>query len=100
MSDQDKLVLIVHAIDTEGPLYESPAASFERLEELFGIHREATLTSRKVSYILTGLCRKPVGRVSRRILRMPHLIEVTLRTRAGDAAGNARAGRLRQNASR
>ncbi|MEQ8319692.1 MAG: hypothetical protein RH946_05455 [Rhodospirillales bacterium] len=37
MSDQEKLVLIVHAIDTEGPLYESPAASFERLEELFGI---------------------------------------------------------------
>jgi len=30
-------VQIVHAIDTEGPLYESLAASFERLAEIFGI---------------------------------------------------------------
>jgi len=30
-------VLIVHAIDTEGPLYESEEASFERLEHLYGI---------------------------------------------------------------
>ncbi|OVE80400.1 hypothetical protein BVY02_00220 [bacterium J17] len=38
-----KTVIIVHAIDTEGPLYESLAASFERLEELFGItHVKAT----------------------------------------------------------
>lgn len=37
MTSNAKQVLIVHAIDTEGPLYESPAASFERLEELFGI---------------------------------------------------------------
>lgn len=30
-------VQIVHAIDTEGPLYESLAATFERLREIFGI---------------------------------------------------------------
>lgn len=30
-------VLIVHCIDTEGPLYESLAAKFERLRHLFGI---------------------------------------------------------------
>lgn len=30
-------VYIVHAIDTEGPLYESIEAKFERLSELFGI---------------------------------------------------------------
>jgi hypothetical protein len=36
MSDAN-LVLIVHAIDTEGPLYESLAAKFERLRDLFGI---------------------------------------------------------------
>lgn len=30
-------VQIVHAIDTEGPLYESLSATFERLREIFGI---------------------------------------------------------------
>jgi hypothetical protein len=30
-------VQIVHAIDTEGPLYESLTATFERLHEIFGI---------------------------------------------------------------
>lgn len=37
MYDTDNLVLIVHAIDTEGPLRESLAATFERLEHLFGV---------------------------------------------------------------
>ena len=32
-----KRVYIVHSIDTEGPLNESLASTFERLEELFGI---------------------------------------------------------------
>ncbi|MBK9325696.1 MAG: hypothetical protein IPN00_04930 [Hydrogenophilales bacterium] len=32
-------VHIVHAIDTEGPLYESIEAKFERLTELFGLER-------------------------------------------------------------
>ena len=32
-----KIVYIVHAVDTEGPLYESLDAKFERLEELFGV---------------------------------------------------------------
>ncbi len=36
-------VYIVHCIDTEGPLYESLDAKFERLEELYGItHIEPT----------------------------------------------------------
>ena len=30
-------VYIVHAVDTEGPLYESVEAKFDRLRELFGI---------------------------------------------------------------
>jgi hypothetical protein len=30
-------VLIVHAVDTEGPLYESIQAKFERLRDLFGL---------------------------------------------------------------
>lgn len=33
----ENTVLIVHAIDTEGPLYESTDASFERLEHLYGL---------------------------------------------------------------
>lgn len=31
------LVLIVHSIDTEGPLYESLGAKFERLKDLYGL---------------------------------------------------------------
>lgn len=36
MIDQN-VVLIVHAIDTEGPLYEGLEAKFQRLRDLFGI---------------------------------------------------------------
>lgn len=32
-----KVVYIVHAVDTEGPLYESTQAKFDRLQDLFGI---------------------------------------------------------------
>ena len=38
----EKIVYIVHAIDTEGPLYESTKATFERLENTFGIKMEPT----------------------------------------------------------
>lgn len=34
---EDKIVYIVHSIDTEGPLYESLDAKFERIKDLFGI---------------------------------------------------------------
>ena len=33
----NKTVYIVHAVDTEGPLYESLNAKYERIEDLFGI---------------------------------------------------------------
>lgn len=33
----DKIVPVVHCIDTEGPLYESLETKFERLETIFGI---------------------------------------------------------------
>lgn len=36
----EKIVYIVHAVDTEGPLYESTKATFERLENTFGINVE------------------------------------------------------------
>jgi hypothetical protein len=34
---QEKTVYVVHCVDTEGPLYESIEATFERLKEIFGI---------------------------------------------------------------
>ncbi|MDK2954756.1 MAG: hypothetical protein PWQ57_252 [Desulfovibrionales bacterium] len=37
------LVLVVHCVDTEGPLYESTAATFERLEKTFGVRLKPTL---------------------------------------------------------
>ena len=37
-----KKVYIVHCIDTEGPMYESLEASFERLKNMFGIEMDAT----------------------------------------------------------
>ncbi len=37
-----KTVYICHCIDTEGPLYESLSANFERLKEIFGIELPAT----------------------------------------------------------
>ena len=35
--DKKKIVYIVHCIDTEGPLYESLQAKFDRIKEVFGI---------------------------------------------------------------
>lgn len=34
---EKNVVYIVHAVDTEGPLYESTQAKFDRLQDLFGI---------------------------------------------------------------
>ena len=39
---KEKLVVILHAIDTEGPLYESLEAMFERLLDLYGLDIEPT----------------------------------------------------------
>lgn len=38
--EHDKTVYIVHAVDTEGPLYESLSATFETLHDIFGISME------------------------------------------------------------
>ena len=40
-------VYVVHAIDTEGPLYESLRANFERLNEIFGYIIEPTFDNLK-----------------------------------------------------
>ncbi|OLC44525.1 MAG: hypothetical protein AUH74_00140 [Nitrospirae bacterium 13_1_40CM_4_62_6] len=36
----NRIVYVVHAVDTEGPLYESLAAKFERLRETFAVQHE------------------------------------------------------------
>ena len=37
MSTNNKIVLVAHCIDTEGPLYEPIQATFQRLYTAFGI---------------------------------------------------------------
>ncbi len=39
---QEKIVYVVHCVDTEGPLYESLDATFERLWQIFNIRLEPT----------------------------------------------------------
>lgn len=36
----DEVLYIVHCVDTEGPLYESPEATSDRLRKTFGVHVE------------------------------------------------------------
>ena len=38
----NKIVYIVHAVDTEGPLFESLEATFQRINELFDVQLEAS----------------------------------------------------------
>ncbi len=40
---EEKIVYLVHAVDAEGPLYESFEATFERIENAFGFKIKATL---------------------------------------------------------
>jgi len=42
MSQDEKVVYIVHCIDAEGPLYESLDAKFERLRDLYGVELDPT----------------------------------------------------------
>jgi hypothetical protein len=42
ISTKDKVVYIVHSIDTEGPLFESLEATFDRLEKIFGFRINPT----------------------------------------------------------
>ncbi|MDO8603582.1 MAG: hypothetical protein Q7O04_07035 [Candidatus Omnitrophota bacterium] len=40
--EKERIVYIVHCVDTEGPLSESLAGTFERLRQIFGVDIEAT----------------------------------------------------------
>lgn len=41
-NQRENTVYLVHSVDTEGPLYESLDATFQRLEDIFGLQIEAT----------------------------------------------------------
>ena len=40
--NKKRIVYIVHCVDTEGPLYESLSAKFERIKDLFGVNIKPT----------------------------------------------------------
>src|SRR3989304_7495467 len=42
LKKKEKIVYIIHSVDTEGPLYEPLEATFDRLYDLFGIKFEPT----------------------------------------------------------
>ena len=46
-------IVIAHAVDTEGPLYESVGAKFERLKEIFGVEVKEQ-TSKMFDDLLSG----------------------------------------------
>ena len=46
-------IVVAHAVDTEGPLYESVSAKFERLQEIFGIEIEER-TPKTFDALLSG----------------------------------------------
>ena len=45
--NKKKIVYIVHCVDTEGPLYESFSAKFERIKEVFNVNIKPTLKNLK-----------------------------------------------------
>jgi hypothetical protein len=69
----DHTVYIVHCTDTEGPMYESLEATFERLAILFDLHLEP---SRKMLRNLQQ-CKMPLGGIEEDVARVihPNLLE-------------------------
>ena len=47
LNRRKKIVHIVHCIDTEGPLYESFSAKFERIKDVFNINIKPTAKNLK-----------------------------------------------------
>ena len=63
---KNKIVYIVHCIDTEGPLYESLKAKFDRIEDIFNIKIKPTiqnLNNLKLKKIPLGGVEKKVSSV-------------------------------------
>lgn len=70
---KDPTVYIVHCIDTEGPLYESVEATFERLHVIFGID----LPPSRETLQKLQQCQIPLGGQEPEVAKVvaPHLIE-------------------------
>ena len=73
MNYKNKAVYIVHSVDTEGPLYESPKATFKRIEELCGI-KIKNQSPKILRSIIQG--KYFTGELKKKILKIfnPHLI--------------------------
>ena len=52
MEQMIKEIYFVHAIDTEGPLYESLEAKFERIKSVYNINRDIVLLFEKRNKLL------------------------------------------------
>ena len=73
MEKKEKIVYVVHSVDTEGPLYESLSATFERIQKIFGLQIEPTQNNlRKLQN-----CEIDFGGIEKQIARVvtPQLIE-------------------------
>ena len=66
-----KPVYIVHCIDTEGPLYETLEATFERLKHIFHINLPAT--SENLAKLQKGIYDTPHKEAIKKVVQ-PHLI--------------------------
>ena len=67
MPASEAIVLVVHSVDTEGPLYESTDATFERLRDLYGVDglprtRDAIERLKRREIPLGGKLEEPVAR--------------------------------------
>ena len=47
MDRKEKIVYVVHAVDTEGPLYESLEETFKRIENIYGFAFEPSRNTLK-----------------------------------------------------
>jgi hypothetical protein len=73
MEKKEKIVYVVHSVDTEGPLYESLFATFDRIQKIFGLHIEPTQDNlRKLQN-----CEIDLGGMEKQVARVvaPQLIE-------------------------
>jgi len=63
MTDTDKRLYLVHAVDTEGPLYQSPKATILRLNELFDTNFDVSVDFPALQEIIEDLKlkKRPVG---------------------------------------
>jgi len=57
VSDNDKQLYVVHAVDTEGPLYQSPKATALRLNELYDLGIDTSADYRALGRVIAAYAR-------------------------------------------